>query len=513
MSSDPNEPENFTLEQMMERLKERSKSDKPEGEWVTRADGSQAYKVRRRRRRSHQPHKDAAEQLRRTRAVQIVSVALVLAVVIALFAGLMVFVNTPGYREQRLALAQSCTGAQAEVVQLRIMPHVAQMASFSLTWPEGGMLRSLAAGQIKAELRPTSLLGKVWRGDEVLAQDVRVSMDQPSGKAAAAATTGDGEKFPFQFQNFRTPKLTLQMGNPKQPAVALSECEAIYRYDAANATGELALNRGKLNVADWGQLQVDRGLFHFAGGRVEVVNLFLIDPGNDRGRIMLTGNVPLQSQAGSLAVKVQRSSLSTLLGSQLGTLMGGVVDTDDRQAEKSMLRVTPGSMATCQLSLALRNHPGMTVSLAGLPCLQQLAEAVSDEWYLKPNFETNLSANLTRRGAETTLQQLEGTAKNRMAIRGDLRVDAQQQLSGTLEFGLPPEIIASSDLPEQLEAVFSHSRDGLQWVTVKLGGSVNQPSDDLAPRLRQLQQSSQSSSTAPKSQKNPNEQRFQELTR
>jgi len=62
------EPESYTLDQMMERLKERGNE---EGELVTRADGTQALKVKKRKRRSEQPHKEAAKRQQKIRLFQL----------------------------------------------------------------------------------------------------------------------------------------------------------------------------------------------------------------------------------------------------------------------------------------------------------------------------------------------------------------------------------------------------------------------------------------------------------
>lgn len=512
MSSDPSEPENFTLEQMMERLKERSENDKPDGEWVTRADGSQAYKVRRRRRRSHQPQKDAAEQLRRMRAVQIVGVGLVLAALAALFAGVMVYVNTSAYREQRLALLSQWTGAKAEVMQLRVMPTSAHMAQLDLKWTESHALRSLVASQIKAELRPTSLISKVWHGGEMLAQDARVQIDRSTAEAVASPAP-QGE-VPFQFQNFRTPKLQLVMGSPSAPALTLQDGEAAYRYNGQSGIAELTLNRGKLALAGWQPLQVDRALFQFAPERMEVVNLYLIDPLIEQGSMLVSGSVALHSaQPSSLKVKVERACTATLLSPGVAELFNATMATDDRRPEVNSLTFVPGDMASHQLNLSLQSEAGTSVTLGNWPGLKQLAQVIQEPWYERPGFESIVTATLVRKGGTISLQQIHALAKNRIAVKGSLSVDAQQKLSGTLEIGLPREIIVASGQEELLNEVFSDSRDGMRWAMVKLGGTVQQPHDDLATRLIKISQHAQPQSPAHKSPLNPNEQRFQDLTR
>ena len=83
MSAAPDEPEKYSIDEMMDRLKSPASESAEEGELVTRADGSQALRVRKRKRRSSQPHKEVNSRSRRARIVQ-VSAALVLVFAAAL---------------------------------------------------------------------------------------------------------------------------------------------------------------------------------------------------------------------------------------------------------------------------------------------------------------------------------------------------------------------------------------------------------------------------------------------
>ncbi|MBU6327458.1 MAG: hypothetical protein KGQ89_07515, partial [Verrucomicrobia bacterium] len=62
------EPESYSLEEMMRRLKERGHN---EGELVVRSDGTQALKVKKRKRRSNQPHKEEMKRAQQFRVVQL----------------------------------------------------------------------------------------------------------------------------------------------------------------------------------------------------------------------------------------------------------------------------------------------------------------------------------------------------------------------------------------------------------------------------------------------------------
>ena len=86
MPAAPSEPEKYSIDEMMSRLTGSASDDPAEGELVTRSDGSQAVRVRKRKRRSNQPHKEKSEKIRRSRMVQ-VSAALILIFLAALAVG------------------------------------------------------------------------------------------------------------------------------------------------------------------------------------------------------------------------------------------------------------------------------------------------------------------------------------------------------------------------------------------------------------------------------------------
>ena len=86
MSAAPSEPEKYSIDEMMDRLKAVPSENPDEGELVTRSDGSQAIRVRKRKRRSTQPHKEERHRTRRTRIIQ-VSAALIFLFIAALTVG------------------------------------------------------------------------------------------------------------------------------------------------------------------------------------------------------------------------------------------------------------------------------------------------------------------------------------------------------------------------------------------------------------------------------------------
>ncbi len=69
----------------------------------------------------------------------------------------------------------------------------------------------------------------------------------------------------------------------------------------------------------------------------------------------------------------------------------------------------------------------------------------------------------------------------KLGVRGNVRIDHKEALSGTLKIGLPSELLTW--LPEAETAVFTEKRDGLHWATVKLSGTLQKPQHDFTSQI------------------------------
>ncbi|MGD9895834.1 MAG: hypothetical protein AB7T14_01975 [Candidatus Methylacidiphilaceae bacterium] len=75
---------------------------------------------------------------------------------------------------------------------------------------------------------------------------------------------------------------------------------------------------------------------------------------------------------------------------------------------------------------------------------------------------------------------IEIESKGRMRIEGNLHVEGKE-IRGGLAVGLPPERVAL--LPGAREKIFSEERNGYLWTPVAVTGTVQDPQEDLSPRV------------------------------
>ena len=62
MPASDTEPDNYSIDDMMDRLRSRSEGGQEDAQLVTREDGTQVYRVKKRKRRSHQPKKEKEQR-------------------------------------------------------------------------------------------------------------------------------------------------------------------------------------------------------------------------------------------------------------------------------------------------------------------------------------------------------------------------------------------------------------------------------------------------------------------
>jgi hypothetical protein len=80
------------------------------------------------------------------------------------------------------------------------------------------------------------------------------------------------------------------------------------------------------------------------------------------------------------------------------------------------------------------------------------------------------------------IKQMDIEAEGIFRLQGTATV-SKKRLSGELQFGATPEYLEW--LPKA-ERVFTRQRDGYLWTTVQLGGTMDNPQEDLSPRVAEL---------------------------
>jgi hypothetical protein len=476
---DPSEPEKYSIDEMMDRLKRPAESTVEDGELVTRADGSQAIRVRKKKRRSHQPHKEERRQQMRARMLQVSGVLILL--LLALFgAGVaIVYANSAPFREDLARKIALSSGAEVELRQFRMNPSTANASELILTWPQGNALGNLSLRGLKASISPISFLGKTMIGEEASAAEGTLTLNIPQPDQALRAVPPPSGTEPIRFDQYVIAKFHALAGDPASPRIRLRNSEAtLVPLDSA-APPQLRLTRGEILANGWPKLRMDRSHIEFRGREVDIVSMRLKHETDARGAFELSGTVtPFEADSVStLSVQLEAFLVSGIVGPELGRLFAGRIDSIST-ANPNALVLTTGADPGASLSVAFQSALAHPIEPAGFPFLFGLAQTLRDEWFERPVLDGENRGIIRRENGTLHIGNLHLENKDRMAIRGEITMTPDKKLSGKLDIGVSVGMIKTSE-NKRLDSLFGPPSGGFRWLTLTIGGTAAAPTDNF----------------------------------
>jgi len=482
-ATDP-EPEKYSIDDMMDRLRSRGDGgSEGEAQLVTREDGSQVYRMRKRKRRSQQPKKQKEKLKKRFKVAQVIgAVALVILTALGFFVSLL-YLNSAAYRETVLGRIRAWTGAEPKVTVLRVTPVSAGAAGFELKWPEDSMLDHLSLSGINGDLQATKLLSGKWKGNEMLSSlGGTLTLRPPSPlRVKNAATGGD---CPFLFR-FRSEKFAVLMGEPTRPSFRLRDSEAsLVMLDATATNANLQFEGGMLNIGGWGDFTLKLASLQFEAGEMHVGTLRMTPAGGGKGEIQIDNptdsRFDLNGGESELTMRFTQTPVEALLGPAFGTWLRATVETPEGN-DTGKLRFRSGANPEVSLRVPFRAVASSDTEAMSLPMFAALAHQLQDNWYQRPRFDLEAKGELVRTNTTSGLENLVLDARGRLSMGGKVFVNADGSLGGTFQVGLPAAAVANAT-PE-LRAVFNRKGGGFSWATVNISGDGRNPQDDLEAQL------------------------------
>jgi len=182
-------------------------------------------------------------------------------------------------------------------------------------------------------------------------------------------------------------------------------------------------------------------------------------------------------QESILSIKAEFFQFSGVVGENLERFISGRIDTKP-SAKANFLTLQPSARFPGKLVMEWTGAVGSQIDLRNFPFLFSLAQTTQDSWYESPAFLTEAEGVLRCSDGKVSLAHLRLATKGRMAIRGDISVDAQKNLSGELQVGVPDSMIQSA-ATQRLDEIFGEASEGFRWITVRLSGTTDAPKDDF----------------------------------
>jgi hypothetical protein len=487
------EPESYSLDQMMERLKERGHE---EGELVTRADGSQAVKIKKRKRRSEQPHKEAAKRQQKIRLFQLGLAFSLFCGLVATAAGLLFYYNSTGYRESIRTKIEQWTGADVDITEFSVTPNTARCATMNLSWPAGNHLRTLQITRPSAQLNILGFLTNQWGGNAVVATNGKLIFGKGQEDAPKSAPTNEKPSaFPFSFDNYRIEKLdVIGFDQAQQPWLTISGTEvSLVKTDAGSQTRFVG---GKVNVLAFQPMHLDRASIDFTTGQMIIDQARFKPEPNASGSLELSNNIDLYgAKTTDLNLSMKHFPLEILLGEGVETIMSGFVDTNP-EALNCLLRFTPGSYDSYNIQLGFVGSSLTPLTLCGFPFFSDLSRELQDQDYVNRfHFADRVEGELIRDAKVLTLRSLHLEKKGQFIIKGDISV-TDGKIVGQLDVGLQGSLLTQNHINPMMLDLFARNTGGYQWCKITLGGTPTSPADNFNDQIKAILDKSPDKPTA-----------------
>ena len=478
----PQEPDKYSLDEMMQRLRSRGIDSEPE--LVTRADGTQAYRVKKRKRRTRQPHKIKQQRRHKVLVLQIGALVVLAMLLVTAAVGLFAYYNSSGFVGKLRGQIAKWTGAQIEFDQFRMTPVSASALTATMHWPEGSPLHELKLEQLSADLKITSFVSSHWTGEEVMAlRGILQLRSAPAGSAPAPSEAGGDSAFPFSFIRYRCENLTTYFGVPGKAPMKCRDMEvSFYRLPDAD---QLRISNGSITARGWPELPIERGLIEFQDARLSISSL-RIGTGSDKdGFANIEGTIdPRSTNPVFLDVTLENLPFHLIGGKNLSHLIEMRVDS------KAKLSFVPGRFDSYELSAPFdEGSSSKGVFIGGFPFLDILNQQFNDEVsgnrhaFGERPFTTEATGVLHRNAEGISLRNLRLTEKNFFALRGEIRIDRTKKISGHFDIGIPERFAGSHPSPV-FETVFDRDEDGFRWTKIQISGTVHKPNDDFSEKIR-----------------------------
>lgn len=481
MSDHSQEPENYSIDDMIDRLKRRSPEEGDDsGELVTRADGSQVIRVRKRKRRSHQPHKEEQSKTMRMRMIQVSGAFLLIVLAGLAVGGALVFGNSPHYRNRVLAGINTLTGAEVSMREFRVNPKTANANLLEFTWPEGNILRFLRLRMLNAEIFPASFLGNALTGEEITAGQAELTLDFPVPDQSRKAEKLPTEPMDIRFKRYAANQLRLSLGSKTSPVLWLRDSEFTLQDGGRNEQPQLLVNRGVVSIPGAPTWRVDRGHIEFRGDEIDVINLRMLHETDNRGYMKLTGTIqPYEgNRQSTLAVEMDSFAFDGLVGDRLGKIFSGRVNTEN-SARSNFFSFTPAAEIHGVMEVSFENSVASPFEVGAFPAFTLLARLLDDSWFERPVFETDVRGTVRRADGVIVIGDLECENRSRISLQGNLRTTTDHRLTGTLRMGIA-ETMLKAARNSRLERVFGESLNGFRWVELTISGRADAPLDNFS---------------------------------
>lgn len=457
------------LDEMMQRLKDRSDDRPSEGELVTREDGSQVMRVKKRKRRSDQPKREASKKKKKQLIIGIISsVAIILLLGVTLIFFLLKN-NSSSFNERVNEIVAADTGATPRIDGLVIKPTSIAIAALRLEGKGSSYLKEISVRSIRGNKSLTSFFTGSLAGRYLTAATGNVHLQMPPQRIDQEPLLESGD-LDFGFYSINEGRFIA--GNPTSPFLEVKDTNIALKRAVDGM--EVRFRGGALQFLDLPRCRIGTGFVTFDQGDLLLKNVALYT--ESEGSIRIEDRLTLTEGASvTTSAVLERVRLSELGLIQLNEILEGSISSYG-----ATFAYTVGELGTPELAIPFQ---GGDMRLRGLPFLFKVSE-VFDLIELQPRFTSEVEGILTFKDGGTQIERLKLVDTGRFAITGNVSIDAGGGLSGKLRIGIAERIGLNTNGAPILKGLDEKER-GYLWADIELSGTVQSPRDNFAASLRE----------------------------
>jgi hypothetical protein len=416
-----------------------------------------------------------------------VGVVVTVAAFFAAEAWLNSFLASESFRRKTETAVGRALKAEARLAPLQRQGTALGSEMLQLQGKPGAPFASAEVHGVRAEVDLSGLWQRVWKVEHLSVQRLVVDLNRP-GTQTSTPERDEGTSSP-------RPTEAAQSGPDAPPA------------PGPGFLAGLLPNRTRIAT-----LQTDRASFLLPGAELKQSRLTAVpsDAGNGWEVVLESGDL---TAPGLPAAELQEAKLSlrngggVLRSSRLQVRKGGQAFLSgewsgaggrDFHAKLENMVVEPflpdwwrtRLSGLLQGSLRLQGGVGAPETLTGelrlssgkleaFPLLSQLDSFVGSPRFRHVALKTAF-ARIKRTEGRTELSEIDLDADGILRLQGTLLVQ-NGTLNGRMQLGIPPGVIQW--LPSARTKLFGEPRDGFVWTPFTITGPVEQPVEDLTPRL------------------------------
>ena len=342
----------------------------------------------------------------------------------------------------------------------------------SATGLEGSRIESVNARQVRAVIDWRAAWGGAWKVNsiEILELDVvlqggeshtpsKVEGTDPPQTAAKKGWLP--QRFELGF--LRAVQGTVSLNRQGGQTSALSK--SVMTLESKGSSYELTATGGLLDVANLPQMSLESAHARVSDGVFFLTHsAFHLD---DSGKLNASGEF---GEGSTMQISGTDVKITPFLNPDWQTKLTGRLSGD-------AVIVWPKDQGPSSTTGKFVLKDGR---LENVPLLAEVAKFTSSPQFRRMPLQ-NVSGNFQKDGDILTVTDFVGESKGLMRLEGGFEVRDGGALSGTFRVGVSPQVLQW--VPGSREKVFTENRDGYVWTDLLVGGTLEQPTENLSARL------------------------------